>query len=37
MTLTSAPSTDGQIVAHGDGTFDVQLSHTYTEELSNQT
>jgi hypothetical protein len=37
VTLTSTASADGQIVAHGDGTFDVNLSYTYTEELSGQT
>src|SRR5207245_2531486 len=35
-TLTSTPSADGQIVASAGG-FDVQLSHTYAEELANQT
>jgi hypothetical protein len=37
VTLTSAASQSGQIVAHGDGTFDVNLSYTYAEELSGQT
>src|SRR6202011_5370548 len=37
VTLTSTASANGQIVAHGDGTFDVQLSHTYAEELTSQT
>jgi hypothetical protein len=37
VTLTSAPSSNGQIVDHGDGTFDVQLSYTYAEELTGQT
>ncbi len=36
VTLTSVPSSDGQIVANG-VTFDVQLSHTYLEELTGQT
>jgi phosphodiesterase/alkaline phosphatase D-like protein len=35
--LTSTLSADGQIVAHGDGSFDVNLTHTYAEELANQT
>ena len=37
VTLTSAASRNGQIVAHGDGAFDVKLTYTYAEELSNQT
>ena len=36
-TLTSTPSANGQIVAHTGGGFDVQLSYTYAEELTNQT
>jgi hypothetical protein len=36
MTLTSTPSANGQIAAHGDGSFDVSLSYTYAEELSGQ-
>ena len=36
VTLTSAASANGQIVASGDG-FDVQLSYTYLEELTGQT
>jgi hypothetical protein len=36
VTLTGTPSADGQIVVNDDD-FDVQLSHKYTEELSNQT
>ena len=36
VTLTSAPSAKGQIVASGTG-FDVQLSYTYAEEFTNQT
>ena len=35
VTLTSAASGNGQIVAHTGGGFDVQLSYTYAEELSN--
>jgi autotransporter-associated beta strand protein/parallel beta-helix repeat protein len=35
--LTSTASANGQIVAHGDGTFDVNLSYTYSEELTGQT
>jgi hypothetical protein len=34
VTLTSTASANGQIVAHGDGTFDVNLSYTYAEEGS---
>jgi hypothetical protein len=37
VTLTSTASANGQIVAHGDGTFDVNLTYTYAEELSGQT
>jgi uncharacterized repeat protein (TIGR03803 family) len=37
VTLTSTPSSNGQIVAHTGGGFDVQLSYTYAEELSNKT
>jgi hypothetical protein len=37
ITLTSTPSSNGQIVDHGDDTFDVQLSYTYAEELTGQT
>ena len=37
MTLTSTPSSNGQIVANSGGGFDVQLSYTYADELSNQT
>jgi hypothetical protein len=37
VTLTSTAGANGQIVAHGDGTFDVNLSYTYAEELTNQT
>jgi hypothetical protein len=37
LTLTSTASANGQIVAHGDGTFDVNLSYTYAEPLSGQT
>src|SRR5207247_320967 len=36
LNLTSTPSADGQIVASGGG-FDVQVSHTYAEELNNVT
>jgi phosphodiesterase/alkaline phosphatase D-like protein len=35
--LTSTQSADGQIVAHGDGSFDVNLTHTYAEELTGKT
>jgi probable HAF family extracellular repeat protein len=34
VTLTRAASANGQIAAHGDGTFDVNLSYTYAEEVS---
>jgi phosphodiesterase/alkaline phosphatase D-like protein len=37
VTLTSTLSAEGQIVEHGDGSFDVNLTHTYAEELTNQT
>ena len=37
VTLTSTASANGQIVVHTGGGFDVQLSHTYAEELSGQT
>jgi hypothetical protein len=37
LTLTSTPSANGRIVAHGDGTFDVNLSYTYADELNGQT
>src|SRR5262249_26314592 len=37
VTLTSTASGHGQIVAHGDGTFDVNLSCTYAEKLSGRT
>jgi hypothetical protein len=37
VTLTSAASANGQVVAHTGGGFDVQLSYTYVEELSNKT
>ena len=37
VTLTSTASADGQIVADGSGGFNVNLSHTYLEELSAQT
>ena len=37
VTLTSTPSDNGQIVANPSGGFDVQISHTYAEELTNQT
>jgi hypothetical protein len=37
VTLTSTASSNGQIVAHTGGGFDVQLSHTYAEELSGKT
>src|SRR5581483_6563559 len=37
VTLTSAPSAAGQIVAHTGGGFDVQLSYTYAEEMSGKT
>ncbi|HQU41818.1 MAG TPA: hypothetical protein PK867_03355, partial [Pirellulales bacterium] len=37
LTLTSAASGNGQIVAHAGGGFDVQLSYTYAEELSGKT
>jgi hypothetical protein len=36
VTLTSTVSASGQIVANGGG-FDVQLSYSYAEELTNQT
>ena len=36
-TLTSASSTSGQIVANAGGGFDVQLSYTFPEELTNAT
>jgi hypothetical protein len=37
VTLTSTPTANGRIVAHTGGGFDVQLSHTYAEELSGAT
>jgi hypothetical protein len=37
VTLTSTASANGQIVDHGDGTFDVNLSYTYAGALSSQT
>ncbi|MDB4872465.1 MAG: hypothetical protein JWL97_3469, partial [Gemmatimonadales bacterium] len=37
VTLSATPSSNGQIVANPNGGFDVQLSHTYAEELSNVT
>ena len=37
LTLTSTPSSNGQIVPGSSGGFDVQLSYTYTELLSGQT
>jgi hypothetical protein len=37
VALTSTPSSNGQIVEEGDGTFDVQVSYTYSEELTGQT
>ena len=37
VTLTSAAGPNGQIVADPNGGFDVQLSYTYREELSNAT
>ena len=37
LTLTSTASSNGQIVAHGDGTFDVNLAYSYAEELSGKT
>jgi hypothetical protein len=37
LTLTSTPSSLGQIVANLNGGFDVQLSYSYAEEVSNQT
>src|SRR5262249_57830999 len=37
VTLSSTASANGQIVAHGDGTFDVNLSYSYAEELTGQT
>ncbi len=36
VTLTSTPDADGQIVAHAGGTFDVQLTHTYLEEMTGR-
>ena len=35
VTLTSAPSANGQIVPDGSGGYDVQLSYTYAEVLTN--
>ena len=38
FTLTNTPNAaNGQIVKNNNGGFDVQFSHTYAEELSNQT
>ena len=37
VTLTSTPSGNGQIVTNTGGGFDVQLSYTYAEELTNAT
>jgi hypothetical protein len=37
VTLTSTPSSNGRILANASGGFDVQLSYTYAEELSNAT
>ena len=37
VTLTGTPGANGQIVANSAGGFDVQLSYTYAEALSNQT
>ncbi len=37
VTLTSTPSANGQIVADANGGFDVQLSYTYAEALTNAT
>jgi len=36
-TVTSTATADGQIVANSGGGFDVLGSHTYSEELTNQT
>ena len=36
VTLTGTAGANGQIVAHAGGGFDVQLSYTYMEELTNQ-
>jgi large repetitive protein len=37
VTLTGTPSANGQIVADANGGFDVQLSYTYAEYLTNAT
>src|SRR5262249_24636205 len=37
VTLTATPGANGQIVANAGGGFDVQLSYTYTDELSGRT
>ncbi len=37
ITLTSTPSSNGQIVADPAGGFDVQVSHVYTSSLSGAT
>jgi sugar lactone lactonase YvrE len=37
VTLNGSPSAQGQIVANPAGGFDVRLSYTYAEELSNRT
>jgi phosphodiesterase/alkaline phosphatase D-like protein len=37
VTLTSTPTSNGQIVAHAGGGFDVQLSYRYAHAVSNRT
>lgn len=37
VSLTNTSSPDGQIVANPNGGFDVQVSYTYAEELTNAT
>src|SRR5262249_47432693 len=37
VTLTGTASANGQIVANSGGGFDVKLSYTYAEQLSNKT